>query len=131
MTSKLNIIAIWSGIVGAAAAVYFPVRSEIKSVNQAEVQRAAQRQKAFDALYTRIGNDEADIAFIKSQMPKDKQDILEAIWRVRESSRAQETSLLMDKRKPVLPSQEEWNKIINNGPAEVGGEKKTTPKEEK
>jgi hypothetical protein len=114
MTPKIHTIALWSGIAGAAAAVYFPIRSEIDSAHKVEVQEAAQRQKLIDSLYQRIGNDEADIAFIKAQLPKDKQAILEAIWKMREQARAQDAALVeKSKLKPIrVLTGEKWRGVI-------------------
>ena len=82
-------IALWLGIAGSAAGVYFPIHSQIQSNANAEVQRAQDRQKSIDSLNQRFGYDEADIAYIKSQLPKDKQDVLNAIQQVRNQSAAQ------------------------------------------
>ena len=89
-------IALWLGIAGTAAGIYFPIHSELKNDQQANVAQAQQRQQHIDALNQRLANDESDIAFMKSQMPKDKQDILDAIWRVRQQSQTQQ-AVLYDK----------------------------------
>ncbi len=90
MAGKLHAFALWVGIAGSVAAVY-SVHVEISGNRKAEGQRAddqvKQRQKDVDALYRRIGDDEADIRLIKAQMPKNQQVILDAIWQARKEAR--------------------------------------------
>ena len=94
MTSRTSIIALCCTVIGAAAAVYFPLHSDYVADRQAQLQQAAQWQQFKDALWTRIGQDEGDIAFLKVQLPKDKQDELEAIWKVRHQMEAHERAEL-------------------------------------
>ena len=86
MTLNLNTLALWAGLASASAAVYFPVRAELNASqradaaeHQAQMERAAQAQKDWGLLLHRLGNDEAAIAFLETQMPKDKREMLRAI----------------------------------------------------
>src|ERR1017187_6678560 len=76
---NVNAIALWLGIAGSAAGVYFPVKSHLDADRKAEVQRVLDRVKYQDAVNQRFVADEQLIALIASQMPKDKQQILTAI----------------------------------------------------
>jgi len=78
----------WVAVVGALAG--------LGGVQWSTGQRAAERQKQMDILYQRIGNDEATIAAIRTQMPKDTQAILDAVTGAQ--NRAQDIQL----RQPVM-----------------------------
>jgi hypothetical protein len=97
VTSKLNIIALWAGIIGAAAAIYFPVHSELiaertaeAAEQKAQVERTAQAQKDWGLLLHRLSDDEAAIAFLETQMPKDKREMLRAIAQSQQQAMIQE-----------------------------------------
>lgn len=61
-----------------------------------ETARAVARQRQQDALYQRLGNDEAEIAAIASQLPKDKRDLLDAIQRAQQNGAAQQQQTYFD-----------------------------------
>lgn len=97
MTFKLSTIALWVGIVGGLAAIYFPIRSEIQAdqkaredEQKAQLVRTAQAQKDWGLLLHRLSNDEAAISFLETQMPKDKREILQAISQSQQQAQAQE-----------------------------------------
>lgn len=97
MTLNLSTLALWAGIVGAASAIYFPVHSELIAERQAQeaeqkaqVERTAQAQKDWGLLLHRLSDDEAAIAFLETQMPKDKREMLRAISQSQQQAMAQE-----------------------------------------
>ena len=71
---NVQAIALWVSIAAGGAGIY---GVHLQSTQQtADATKAAvQRQHAMDALYTRLGNDEATIAALASQMPEDKREI--------------------------------------------------------
>ena len=99
--SKLRTLSLWAGILGAAAAVYFPLHFELKAEQKtqeaerkadenARVDRTAQAQKDWGMLLHRLTYDEAAIAFLETQMPKDKREILRAVSEVQQQAQIQE-----------------------------------------
>ena len=79
-------IALWLGIAGSAAGVYFPVKSHLEADRKAELQRVLDRVKYQDAVNQRFVADEQLIALIASQMPKDKREVLDAIRKTQQQA---------------------------------------------
>lgn len=94
---RLTIVGLVVGILGAAAGVYFPLQSQMDSQRQKEAQRVTERQRTMDAIYQRLGNDEAAIAALASQLPQDKRDILNAIRAAQQQAQAQPQPVMYDK----------------------------------
>jgi hypothetical protein len=69
---------------------------------RSSVDDARHLQQASDALYQRIGNDEGQIAFIKAQLPKDKQDILDAITEAQDRAQRQQAYEYAAEEKTVV-----------------------------
>jgi len=93
----LPTLALCAGILSGLAAVYFPIHSEIQAGQHAResdqksaVERAAQAQKDWGLLLHRLADDEAAIAFLETQMPKDKREILQAVAQARSQARVAE-----------------------------------------
>ena len=82
----IQTIALWLGIAGSAAGVYFPVKSHLDADRKAEVQRVLDRVKYQDAVNQRFVADEQLIALIASQMPKDKREVLDAIRKTQQQA---------------------------------------------
>jgi hypothetical protein len=102
MTPKLSTVALWVGIVGSAAAVYFPMRQEVRDEHQAEVDRAVKHENDMNAIWTFVKNDHELINAMGTQMPKNTKVILDAISKAQEQARAQETAQ-MQKGKATHP----------------------------
>ena len=98
---NVQAIALWVSIAAGGAGIY---GVHLQSTQQtADATKAAvQRQHAMDALYTRLGNDEATIAALASQMPEDKREILNAVWAAQK--RAQEQPVVMFDKSMRLPN---------------------------
>jgi hypothetical protein len=82
MTLDIHKAAAWVSVLGFIGLLIGQWRSSVDD--------ARHLQQAADALYQRIGNDEGQIAFIKSQLPKDKQDILDAITEAQDRAQRQQ-----------------------------------------
>ena len=118
-TPKLSTIALWVGIAGGLAAVYFPVRSEIQAdqkarevYQRAQLERTAQAQKDWGLLLHRLSNDEAAIAFLEAQMPKDKREILDAISLAQQQAQAQEQQAPLIVTKAMRRQKKEDNQML-------------------
>ena len=98
---NVQAIALWVSIAAGGAGIY---GVHLQSTQQtADATKAAvQRQHAMDALYTRLGNDEATIAALASQMPEDKREILNAVWAAQK--RAQEQPQVMFEKSMHIPN---------------------------
>ena len=123
MTLKLSTIALWVGIVGGLAAIYFPIRSEIQAdqkaredEQKAQVVRTAQAQKDWGLLLHRLSNDEAAISFLETQMPKDKREILQAISQSQQQAQAQEQQapLMVTKsmKNKATTGRKQWGMLV-------------------
>ena len=112
---NVNTIALWVSILAGGAGIY---GVHLQSTQQtADTTKAAiARQHAMDALYTRLGNDEATIAALTAQVPEDKRQILIAIQAAHKT--AQEQPQVMFEKSMHIPG------LTENAAADA-------PKEEK
>ena len=97
---NVNTIALWVSILAGGAGIY---GVHLQSTQQtADATKAAiNRQHAMDALYARLGNDEATIAAVAAQMPEDKRQILIAIQTAQKT--AQEQPQVMFEKSMRIP----------------------------
>jgi hypothetical protein len=117
MTTNLSTIALWVGIVGTTSGVYFSIHSELSSDRQAqalaqkaEIERTAQAQKDWGLLLHRLSNDESAIAFLETQMPKDKREMLKAISQAQIQAQVQEQQTPLRVTKGMHNRAEKWER---------------------
>ena len=133
MNLNAHAIALWLGIAASASAVYFPIHSQLKDGRDQDVKQAQNRQQRIDALNQRISNDEADIAYIKAQLPKDKQDVLDAIQKVRQNQASTEVLMYEKSAMPHIaadtPKTERPEVIADRPRVEIPQQPLDQPKE--
>jgi hypothetical protein len=127
---RMTAIGLAIGILGAAAGVYFPLRSQFDAERQNQTHRIAERQRAMDAIYQRLGNDEAAIAALASQLPQDKRDILNAVRAAQKQAQDQQAQepVLYDKSIPFDGTSRQQMKKMLEKPAMPAA---NVPKEER
>ena len=81
---KIETIAVWVGIAGAAAGVYFPIHDQLAAKEKEEVKQAQVYQKTMDEINNRFENLEEVVTVLSEEMPQDKKDILDQIRKVQE-----------------------------------------------
>jgi hypothetical protein len=84
---NVNAIALWVGMAGTGAAVYFPLQGKYEATRQEELRQAAARQKTLDEINDRFANLEMVVTVLSQETPKNTQMILEQIRRTRQEAR--------------------------------------------
>ena len=101
MTLNAHAIALWAGIAGSAAAVYFPIHADLVQQRTDETSRAVDRQKRIDALNQRLVNDEGVIQVLIDQMSNEQRQTLNTIREVQRQAQEQPQVTMYDKAMPA------------------------------
>ncbi len=111
--------------LAAAVPAFYTMHTQLASDHEAEARRAAEHQKTLDAINQRFAVDEAEIAALASQLPKDKRDILDAIRKAENQSQAQQAAqpVYYDKTIPQAIVKQQQPIMLEVQPKSVGRKK--------
>ena len=101
MNVNVHTIGMWIGLTVSIGGLY-GVYSQVKKDHQSEIQQAQDRQKRADAYNQRFAYVEMEIEALKSQLPQDKRELLNAIAAAQRNSQANQQVVMYQKAEPKV-----------------------------